>query len=105
MKGYLDSFVYQQIEIINNEKEKSNWKRKLTVGLEPTTSGLEVQCAIQLRHASSCLEYTSLTFQHPNKPSSKRIVIADWQYGQFPYRVLKDCFVVGLDRSISNKQL
>ena len=28
-------------------------KKKLTVGLEPTTSGLEVQCAIQLRHASS----------------------------------------------------
>ena len=28
-------------------------EEKLTVGLEPTTSGLEVQCAIQLRHASS----------------------------------------------------
>lgn len=27
-------------------------KRKLTVGLEPTTAGLEVQRAIQLRHAS-----------------------------------------------------
>lgn len=32
---------------------KPEKKKKLTVGLEPTTSGLEVQCAIQLRHASS----------------------------------------------------
>ena len=29
-------------------------KSKLTVGLEPTTAGLEVQRAIQLRHASCC---------------------------------------------------
>ena len=35
------------------KKENKKEKTQLTVGLEPTTSGLEVQCAIQLRHASS----------------------------------------------------
>ena len=34
----------------------------LTVGLEPTTSGLEVQCAIQLRHASLFLFLLSYTW-------------------------------------------
>ena len=38
---------------------------KLTVGLEPTTSGLEVQCAIQLRHAS-LLHLLSLPISVPH---------------------------------------
>ena len=40
----------------DNKVEKTTKKKeekKLTVGLEPTTAGLEVQRAIQLRHASS----------------------------------------------------
>ena len=39
--------------IINKKEKWKRMKKKLTVGLEPTTAGLEVQRAIQLRHASS----------------------------------------------------
>ena len=43
---------------------KRKQKCKLTVGLEPTTSGLEVQCAIQLRHASNYYLFFSSLFQY-----------------------------------------
>ena len=57
------------------KKENKKEKTQLTVGLEPTTSGLEVQCAIQLRHASSCHTWTAVLYEHHSKSSFVRIVI------------------------------
>ena len=46
----------------SNHAQKKTKKCKLTVGLEPTTSGLEVQCAIQLRHASNWFPYSLVLY-------------------------------------------
>ena len=42
------------------------------MGLEPTTSGLEVQCAIQLRHASSCIQLPLSPYNSGDLTTNKR---------------------------------